>query len=513
MHSERRLSARGSGNHYWRSIDAGHPWRRYDHPSVKFSITQSRRASSTVEQRVRGIPSHERRRTDARDANHRWRGCGGQSKKFPQSRLALVGRDVHHRRRTPIAHRQRKTDFNYRGSQSAVEYTDLCGNSLHQPGRLKNCSDGFIESKYFSFQASDSHIRITETKHGLFSSIDFDSDGAIWLIKCLPKLRSGKVISRIVLSKCITLLLDGNHFGGYVRIFSGSDSIFIPEGKNGVGITRFIAGLSRAISTITESAPKQEHSRTVEQNPNGTFSTDVEIINDVIKRMDCYSMETKELTISDVLVHADSVLSGRTHNTLGISHTISSFDPSHFCSVLDHSISELKSFLQDIMNSSVTNLTTFLSKEYERIMTQHHESKKYEDGLAIEQSKDGNGGAQSEEIKENTVYTERRFEHSDFSDCDILEHGSSRGIGEYVDSDFGDTYLGHTSDNEKRTPISTVEDLWDFDTNQNICNKALLVTRDNCLPTSNLNLQMKTYKKRTPHSHRMKTRSQTRKER
>ncbi|CAH9122937.1 unnamed protein product [Cuscuta epithymum] len=35
-----------------------------------------------------------------------------------------------------------------------------------------------------------------------------------------------------------------------------------------------------------------------------------------------------------------------------------------------------------------------------------------------------------------------------------------------------------------------VEDLWDFDTNLDICNKALHVTRDNCLPTRGINVHI-----------------------
>ncbi|CAH9109606.1 unnamed protein product [Cuscuta epithymum] len=57
-----------------------------------------------------------------------------------------------------------------------------------------------------------------------------------------------------------------------------------------------------------------------------------------------------------------------------------------------------------------------------------------------------------------------------------------------------------------------MEDLWDSDTNEIICQKALLVTPDNCLPTQNLNTQKRMYKKRNQRSHLMRTRSQTRAE-
>ncbi|CAH9058866.1 unnamed protein product [Cuscuta epithymum] len=141
------------------------------------------------------------------DADYRWRSCRRQSKEFSQSQRAPAGRRL---KRDPIASRRRRSSFNIGGRLSPKEYTHFCTNSLKPPGRFTHCSEGFIESKYFSFQTSDSFICITESKNGLFSSIEFDSDGANWLNESLLKLRPGKVISRLVLSKCITLLLDGN---------------------------------------------------------------------------------------------------------------------------------------------------------------------------------------------------------------------------------------------------------------------------------------------------------------
>ncbi|CAH9079625.1 unnamed protein product [Cuscuta epithymum] len=98
------------------------------------------------------------------------------------------------------------------------------------------------------------------------------------------------------------------------------------------------------------------------------------------------------------------------------------------------------------------------------------------------------------------------------SETQYLGDDSEGVFSEKLAYNSGDDFLGHASESEKRTPISSMEDLWDSDTNQDICNKAKLVTRDNCLPTMNLNTQMKIYRKKHKRSHLMKTRSQSRME-
>ncbi|CAH9131459.1 unnamed protein product [Cuscuta epithymum] len=60
----------------------------------------------------------------------------------------------------------------------------------------------------------------------------------------------------------------------------------------------------------------------------------------------------------------------------------------------------------------------------------------------------------------------------------------------------GVVFSDHASKSEKRAHVSSLEDLWDSDINQDICNKARLITRENCLPTENLNAQIKIYKKK-----------------
>ncbi|CAH9083003.1 unnamed protein product [Cuscuta europaea] len=71
-------------------------------------------------------------------------------------------------------------------------------------------------------------------------------------------------------------------------------------------------------------------------------------------------------------------------------------------------------------------------------------------------------------------------------------------------------YLGHASENENRVPFSAVEDLWDSDENREICHKALLITRENYIPTSNFNTSIGMYRRSKRQSHHMRTRSQTR---
>ncbi|CAH9077169.1 unnamed protein product [Cuscuta europaea] len=94
-------------------------------------------------------------------------------------------------------------------------------------------------------------------------------------------------------------------------------------------------------------------------------------------------------------------------------------------------------------------------------------------------------------------------DHTEVFDCED-------DFGEQFYTHLGDDILGHASESKKRAPISSVEGLWDSDTNQNICNKALLITRENYLLTENLNTQIKMYRKKNQQSHHMRTRSQTR---
>ncbi|CAH9054198.1 unnamed protein product [Cuscuta epithymum] len=79
------------------------------------------------------------------------------------------------------------------------------------------------------------------------------------------------------------------------------------------------------------------------------------------------------------------------------------------------------------------------------------------------------------------------------------------------DSFFSDDFLGHATESERRPPISNQDDIWDSKFNRVICHKSKFITSDNCLPTDNLNTQLKIYKKsqKNKRRHSMKTRSQS----
>ncbi|CAH9130401.1 unnamed protein product [Cuscuta epithymum] len=80
------------------------------------------------------------------------------------------------------------------------------------------------------------------------------------------------------------------------------------------------------------------------------------------------------------------------------------------------------------------------------------------------------------------------------------------------DSFFTDDFLGHATENDRRPPISYPEEIRKSKFNRAICRKAILVNSENCLPTDNLNTQLKIYRKsqKNKRRHRMKTRSQSR---
>ncbi|CAH9139903.1 unnamed protein product [Cuscuta epithymum] len=110
-----------------------------------------------------------------------------------------------------------------------------------------------------------------------------------------------------------------------------------------------------------------------------------------------------------------------------------------------------------------------------------------------------------------------RQNHPGWNDANVITMGNLfedfEGVYGGSESIFsGDEFLGHASENEKRTPISTVGGLWDSDTNEVICKKALLVTPENCLPTQNLSTQKRLNRKKNQRSHLMRTRSQSRTE-
>ncbi|CAH9115157.1 unnamed protein product, partial [Cuscuta epithymum] len=80
------------------------------------------------------------------------------------------------------------------------------------------------------------------------------------------------------------------------------------------------------------------------------------------------------------------------------------------------------------------------------------------------------------------------------------------------DSYFSDDFLGHATESDCRPPISNREEIKNSKFNRTICRKSKLVTYENCLPTDNLNTQLKLYRKsqQNKRRHSMRTRSQSR---
>ncbi|CAH9124391.1 unnamed protein product [Cuscuta epithymum] len=76
------------------------------------------------------------------------------------------------------------------------------------------------------------------------------------------------------------------------------------------------------------------------------------------------------------------------------------------------------------------------------------------------------------------------------------------------DSLFTDDFLGHAIESDRRPPISYPEEVWKSKFNTAICRKATFITSENCLPTENLNTQLKIYRKsqKNKRRHNMTTR-------
>ncbi|CAH9107029.1 unnamed protein product [Cuscuta epithymum] len=80
------------------------------------------------------------------------------------------------------------------------------------------------------------------------------------------------------------------------------------------------------------------------------------------------------------------------------------------------------------------------------------------------------------------------------------------------DSFYSDDFLGHATESDRRPPLSNPEEIKKSKFNRTICRKSKLVTSGNCLPTENLNTQLKIYRKsqKNKRRHSMTTRSQSR---
>ncbi|CAH9060940.1 unnamed protein product [Cuscuta epithymum] len=202
---------------------------------------------------------------------------------------------------------------------------------------------------------------------------------------------------------------------------------------------------------------------------------------------DCYNQN--DVSISGTLFHVDIALSSSIEK------------PSNLNSVKDHSCSAtlpdytiINELFQATMATGVESLSHFLLKEFERIVVSCLDKRDSLDKNLTETT-----------THEVNLLTDVATDNQ----CYVGIAGDDDIFTENTLSYSGDEFLGHASESEKRTPIFAIEDLWDSDTNEDICNKASLVTRENCLPTQNLNTQMKMYRKKYQRSHPMRTRSQS----
>ncbi|CAH9135135.1 unnamed protein product [Cuscuta epithymum] len=199
-------------------------------------------------------------------------------------------------------------------------------------------------------------------------------------------------------------------------------------------------------------------------------------------------------SISEAFLQVDIMHCGSAKNSLEMI-AIEDVNNSELIPVPDPSFAIIKDFFETTMTNGVDSLSQFLLKEFKRILADSlgNQERPAEDGKITKCA------SESEKIILGDFFT------------DNSEDFVSEGVcGEQLYEHFGDDFLGHASESEKRTPISSMDDLWDSETNNDICNKAFFITPKNCLPTGNLNTQIKIYRKKYQRSHHMKTRSQTR---
>ncbi|CAH9127820.1 unnamed protein product [Cuscuta epithymum] len=179
------------------------------------------------------------------------------------------------------------------------------------------------------------------------------------------------------------------------------------------------------------------------------------------------------------------------------------FDEQHYEKIPEtDAFSNLKDFFELTLSNGVDSLSCFLTNEFERLLDKR-------DNLILGPTYEG-----------KAIVTDTVLEKTDHQQPKVPEFGCLGALsdafvwdgycGDSCCSCSGDEYLGHVSENEKRVPISTLDDLWDSDANEDICVKALRVTQDNYLPTQTLNTQKRMFRKKNQRSHLMKTRSQSR---
>ncbi|CAH9070831.1 unnamed protein product [Cuscuta europaea] len=181
-----------------------------------------------------------------------------------------------------------------------------------------------------------------------------------------------------------------------------------------------------------------------------------------------------------------------------------------------------REFFQATLTNGVESLSHFLLCEFERLLVSTLDN---HDSLRLKNTGEGNSCTTQNNL-EHVNKNEKTCDVgilSDLavSDWDYANTGFTGNLNEDFDFERAfvvhallfqvrNSFVVHVSENEKRVPISSVSDLWDNDANEVICQKSLLVTRENFLPTQNLNARNRMYKKKNLTSHLMRTRSQTR---
>ncbi|CAH9083814.1 unnamed protein product [Cuscuta europaea] len=140
-------------------------------------------------------------------------------------------------------------------------------NLIHQRRQVSTSSfiprsNGFeiaIERKSFAFNIINCNsIRIDEIKRRTLSAIDFDLERLSWLKEFIPKIWCNWSCPRVELNDFL-ILYDANFYGSYICIIKkGGGSLFIPEGRNGLGIKKFLFWISKAINLMRELTTKQQ---------------------------------------------------------------------------------------------------------------------------------------------------------------------------------------------------------------------------------------------------------------
>ncbi|CAH9090408.1 unnamed protein product [Cuscuta epithymum] len=270
--------------------------------------------------------------------------------------------------------------------------------------------------------------------------------------------------------------------------------------RNSHGINIFLRGISRAMMLINAATSKK---LAIEDDSGEVFSITTEKSNlDFLPFKEDYPLSCENtISISGALLRADIEHLHSFDQSLGLV-SIEDVQNIEQKSEIDE-FANLKDFIQVALTNGVNSLSQFLLCEFQRLLTSSLGNLTL---TPIDETK-------ADMKKTSISKSGDRHVHPgwEFPDPTYVEAIACEGCYDIPDFSYsGDEFIGHVSENEKRVPISTEKDLWDSDTNEVICQKALLVTQENCLPTQNLNTQKGMYKKKNQRSHLMRTRSQTR---